>query len=45
MKKTGISYEQKRFEEIFKDRLEILKKAQHKPVRVMRLELLRISTF
>ena len=44
LKKTSMSYEKKRFEEIFKDRPDILKKAQFKPVRVRRFQLLRIST-
>ena len=44
LKKTGMSYEKKRSEEIFKDRPDILKKVQLKPVRARRFQLLRIST-
>ena len=41
LSKTGVSYEKKRFEELFKDRPDILKKATFKPVRVRILHLFK----
>ena len=41
LSKTGSSYEKKHFEELFKDRPDILKKAIYKPVRVRILHLFK----